>query len=72
MKPREIRRVKGLIDAARVRQGLTQKQMCYLMAVPESSFVYRRDSGKLTLDDIRRVHRVAPFNFEELDELIRG
>ncbi len=72
MRPRERAAVKGVIKAARARQNLTQKQMCHLMAISESSLLYRIDSGKVTLEDIRKINRVAPFNSEELDILIGG
>lgn len=72
MKPRERAAVKSVIKAARARQNLTQKQMCHLMAISESSLLYRIDSGKVTLEDIRKINRVAPFNSEELDILIGG
>lgn len=72
MRPRERASVKGVIKAARARQGITQKQLCHLTAIPEASLLYRIDSGKVTLEDIRKINRVAPFNSEELDILIGG
>jgi len=72
MKPRERAAVKGVIKAARSRRGITQKQLCHLTAIPEASLLYRIDSGKVTLEDIRKINRVAPFNSEEWDILIRG
>ncbi|MBQ6384748.1 MAG: hypothetical protein IJJ38_01080 [Lachnospiraceae bacterium] len=59
--------------AARAGYGRQQKQMCSLMHINQRTYQNRKkDSGTMTLSEIRRIDKVTPMSNDEIVRLVRG